>query len=113
MDPRDLASDLLDGAECGACGRPVPPHRVRVLASRDDLAFAELPCAACGSTSLAIFVGTGETAGTAGTATTAPAPEPISTDDVLDMHRFLASWSGDLRGLVERGDASSHGPREA
>jgi hypothetical protein len=29
-------------------------------------------------------------------------PAPISADDVLDMHQLLASWRGDLTGLLEK-----------
>ena len=102
MEPRERPSDLLSGAECAACGRAVPEDRVRVLASRDDLAFAELPCEPCGSVSLAIFGGPV-------TQPPDPAPPPLSSDDVLDMHRFLAGWSGDLRSLVGRSTRSRRG----
>ena len=99
----------MDRAECAACGRRVPGERIRVLAQRDDLTFAELPCGSCGSTGLAIFMGA--------TATGAP-PEAldrptVTSDDVLDMHRFLATWKGDVRGLLdangERGDGPGRG----
>jgi len=95
----------MDRAECAACGRPVARNRIRVLAQREDLAFAELPCSGCGTVGLAIFAGP----------TTAPtdAPtrsgRPFGPDDVLDMHVFLAGWSGDARGLVE-GPAPGDGP---
>ncbi len=95
----DSPSDAPIGGQCAACGRPVPVAAARVLASRDDLIFAELPCSACGSVSLAILIGSSPSA----------PPEPVGPDDVLDMHLFLARWSGDLRSLVGRepaGDAS-------
>jgi hypothetical protein len=103
MDPRDR-QDVVDGAECAACGRPVPVDATRVLAQRDDLAFVELGCAACGSVSLAILLGAG------GASSGAPIGDPstngsaasIGADDVLDMHLFLAGYRGDLRGLVGR-----------
>lgn len=87
MDPRDRP-DMADGAECAACGRPVPPDATRVLAQREDLAFVELGCAACGSVSLSIRLG--------------DSGPSIGADDVLDMHQFLAGYRGDLRGLVGR-----------
>jgi hypothetical protein len=80
----------MDRAECAACGQPVPGERIRVLARRDELTFAELPCAGCGSTGLAIFVGPADTL----------ERPPIDADDVLEMHTFLASWHGDLRALL-------------
>jgi hypothetical protein len=97
MDPRDCP-DLVDGAECAACGRPVPADATRVLAQREDLAFVELGCAACGSVSLSIRLGSIDADGT-------PDRDPglsIGADDVLDMHVFLAGYRGDLRGLVGR-----------
>jgi hypothetical protein len=100
MDPRDSPSDLVSDAECAACGRSVPRDRARVLASRDDLAFAELPCERCGSVSLAIFVGSTTTADAA--TEVGVRASPIGPDDVLDMHALLAGWTGDLRTLLGR-----------
>jgi hypothetical protein len=100
MDPRDR-QDVADGAECAACGRPVPPDATRVLAEREDLAFVELGCAACGSVSLSIRLGSIDMA----------LGRSIGADDVLDMHQFLAGYRGDLRGLVGR--ASERGRPDA
>lgn len=96
MGPQDHLGALLDGMGCTVCEEPVPAERIRLLARRDDLLFLQVDCPACGSTSLG-FV-----------ADEPIAPEadrladgaPISADDVLDMHAFLASWTGDVGGLV-------------
>ena len=102
MDPRDR-TDVVDGTECAACGRPVPPDATRVLAQREDLAFVELGCAGCGSVSLAIRLG----------AAVAASRSTIESDDVLDLHVFLAGYRGDLRGLLggpaERGRPDATG----
>jgi hypothetical protein len=99
MDPLDHLLALPDGLHCTVCDEPVPATRVRLLAWRDDLAFLELDCAACASTTLG-FVIDGRSDG--------PAPmhegDPISSDDVLDMHQLLATWRGDLAGLLESDD---------
>ncbi|HEV8488656.1 MAG TPA: hypothetical protein VGQ58_02580 [Candidatus Limnocylindrales bacterium] len=101
MDPRDRP-DVADGAECAACGRPVPAETTRVLAQREDLAFVELGCEACGSVSLAIRLGPGRGVSPTSESWTDGSTASIGADDVLDMHLFLAGYRGDLRGLVGR-----------
>lgn len=110
MEPRDRPFDVVDGAECAACGMAVPADDVRILAQRDDLAFAELPCPHCGSVSLAILVGPPGDQLPSETPGSARATDPIGPDDVLDMHLLLAGWDGDLRSLVGR-DGGSTGAR--
>ena len=97
MEPRDRPFDLVDGGDCAACGAPVPSRDVRLLARREDLAFAELPCSACGSVSLAIFVGSDPASAERPSAPDRPS---IGPDDVLDMHLLLEAWTGDLRTLL-------------
>jgi hypothetical protein len=99
MDPLDHLLALPDGLRCSVCDERVPATRIRTLARRDDLTFIEIDCEACASSTLG-FVLAGRT--------DEPAPmpvqhgEPISTDDVLDMHRLLASWRGNLGDLLAR-----------
>jgi hypothetical protein len=101
MDRPDHPERFLGGADCAACGAAVPGSRIHLLAERDDLVFAELGCPSCGSVSLAIVV------------KAAPTPDapiareggarddtPVGTDDVLDMHEFLAGYRGDVSGLL-------------
>ena len=104
MEPRERPSDTMDRAECAACGERVPGEQIRVLARRDDLTFAELPCATCGSTGLAIFMGG------PGGAAAAASRQPVTADDVLDMHRFLTAWHGDLHGLLRPGGRRGEAP---
>ncbi len=80
---------------CTVCDELVPSDRVRLLARRDDLLFLQVDCSACGSTSLGFLEGDGAIGVDA-----AAAGPAISSDDVLDMHALLASWSGGLAGLV-------------
>jgi hypothetical protein len=97
MDSRDTPAEPTRDGECAACQEPVPADRIRVLAQRDELVFAELPCQACGSLSLAILLPARPPADS----DTAPASRPVDASDVAAVRDFLAGWSGDLRTLVD------------
>lgn len=105
MDPLDHLGTRLDGHQCTVCDAAVPADRVKLLAWREDLCFLQLDCGDCLSTTLGFVMvsqaGSGDR----------PAPAaPISSDDVLDMHQLLATWRGDLTGLLsgdERGRVES------
>jgi hypothetical protein len=99
MDPQDHLGTHVDGHRCSVCDASLPADRVRLLAWREDLAFLELDCGDCLSTTLG-FVMVSQ-----GGAEDPPAPaSPISGDDVLDMHQLLATWRGDLTGLLSGED---------
>ena len=99
MDPSDHRDDLLDGADCAACGQSVPGRGIRRLAEREDLAFVELHCTSCGSVSLAILAAA-DPVGLIEASNARPGRPPVDVDDVLAMHEFLAAWGGDLRELL-------------
>jgi len=77
-----------------------------LLARREDLVFVELDCPACASVTLG-FVLAPDDRLLPEPLRLAGAP-PVGADDVIDMHHHLATWSGDLRSLLEpdpgRGD---------
>ena len=105
MDPLDHLLAFSDGHRCTVCDERVPVERVKLLAWRDDLAFLELDCDACLSTTLGFVLG-----GRGDEPAPARPADPISSDDVLDMHQLLAAWRGDLAGLLgteDRGRAES------
>jgi hypothetical protein len=118
MDPRDRPRPHHDGAACTACGATVPTGRIRVLAQRDDVAFVELDCPACDSTTLALLL---DPIGLEGSSTLdvdqdlatgqmsvgRSVGRPITEADVEALRRDLADWDGDLVGWLEaldRGD---------
>jgi hypothetical protein len=120
MDPRDDLDSLGAGVDCAACGQVVPTDRIRVLASRDDIAFVEIDCPSCRSESLGIVI-----AGARGEPTAVgpglvygefgPGDEerfrealPIGPADVDRVHQLLAH--GDLRALVGSSDPPAAGP---
>ncbi|HEX3266117.1 MAG TPA: hypothetical protein VHR16_10655 [Candidatus Limnocylindrales bacterium] len=99
MDPLDHRLVLPDGLRCTVCEERVPADRLQLLAWRDELVFLQIDCGSCLSTTLG-FVVSGAPDGPSESESDEPAP-PITSDDVLDMHQFLASWRGDLSALLE------------
>jgi len=97
MQPLDLPFAPPDGLRCTVCDAIVPVEGIRLLARRDDLAFLEIDCGDCRSTTLGFLLDGRPEAGRA----TDPRA-PVSADDVLDMHQLLATWDGDLAGLLAR-----------
>ena len=125
MDPRDRLRPLLDGVGCTVCGALVPGERIRILAHRVDLAFVELDCPGCSSTTLGMLLAPDDP-GAQPVLDVAPygelspkdearrlATPPISSDDVQAARTFLAGWQGDLVGLFEgpAGDDDGGRPR--
>ena len=127
MDPRDQLRPLLDGVGCTVCGSPVPGERIRILAHRDDLAFVELRCPGCHSTTLGMLLAAddpehGPVLDVAPFGELSPIDEarragdgPITTADVQAARAFLAGWQGDLVGLLDRLDdpGGRHDPSSA
>jgi hypothetical protein len=98
MDPLDPVLPGAGGTICAVCEGSVPPGSVQLLASRDDLSFVQVSCDACHSTTLA-FVPARRS--------WSIGREPVSADDVLDMHRLLSDWHGGLRELLHRPSGGS------
>jgi hypothetical protein len=124
MDRHDRLRACLEGTPCTVCGAALDPWRIRVLAEREDLAFVELPCHGCGSATLGMITASadGDPAldlAAAGELRPDEAARfsgrpPLDLDDVVDMHRFLAAYGGDLRGLLDgRAAGPGSGPEPA
>jgi len=97
---------------CTACGAPVPSGRIRILARRDDLAFVQLDCVACGSAALGLLMDPvapgGEPIldvagdpGTAGSIAPGATVRAVSQADVDAIRDDLAAWDGDLVGWLQ------------
>ena len=112
MDGPDWLRIQLGGFTCPACGRRYRGSRIRLLAERDGLFFVDLDCSQCGSHTVAIVTIEQDDA----EATIADLPRmgaadehlgeelpaaaaPVTGDDVLEMHEFLAHFHGDVKTL--------------
>ena len=102
MDPLDHLLALPDGLPCTVCDQRVPATRIRTLARRDDLTFIEIDCEACSSSTLGFLLAGQTDEPSPAEVGPAGADNPITSDDVLDMHELLASWRGDLADLLSR-----------
>jgi hypothetical protein len=98
MDPRDLLRAFPDGITCTVCDEPVPVARVRLLARREDMTFVQIDCGGCRSTTLGFLADSSLLPAAADGPS--PGADPVTSDDVIEMHRFLAGWQGDARSLV-------------
>ena len=112
MDGADWLRTQLTSFGCAACGAPYEPGRIRLLAERDGLFFVDLACTACASRAVAIVTveadeddepraDPGDLIQLAVAEAPAGAP-PFSSDDVLDMHRFLEGFEGGTVALLAR-----------
>jgi hypothetical protein len=121
MGPSGHPRPIPDGATCTACGAPVPTGRIRILATRDDLAFVELVCDGCGSAALGMLLDADGPAGgpVLDVANDGPAPavqtrsvhrgRPIDAAEVEALRLDLAAWQGDLVGWLEAIDRPRRG----
>jgi len=123
MDSPDWLRTQLTSFTCPACGRRYRGSRIKLLAERDGLFFVDLDCSRCGSHTVAIVtveledaelsiidasdieldvdllpdhIGEGFPDNT----------EPVTADDVLDMHELLARFDGDIHALLAAASGS-------
>jgi predicted RNA-binding Zn-ribbon protein involved in translation (DUF1610 family) len=116
MDGPDWLRTQLTSFTCPACGNRYRGSKIRLLAERDGLFFVDLDCAQCGSHTVAIVTVEIDESQALITEisdlhlSTDALPEhlgeelpagaaPVTADDVLEMHEFLARYKGDARTL--------------
>jgi hypothetical protein len=109
-----------NGVGCTVCGSHVSVDRIRLLARRDDLAFVEIACDACGSAALGMILAeNGPDAGDPESPRSTMSPTvrrsgpPVDANDVIEMREFLDGWDGDFRALFERGTPSNRSARSS
>jgi len=116
MDERDPRIEslviryLIAHTQCSGCGQHYEPEDVHVHSHRGQVWLASLTCRQCGlkamvmaalqlqdsrSESQAVEQDTQEIA-------TIRELGPISGEEILDVHRFLDSFRGDMHGLFSK-----------
>lgn len=125
MDSPDWLRTQLTSFTCPACGRRYRGSKMRVMAEREGLFFVDLDCSRCGSHTVAIVtVEIDESEVTIEVSDVVgddeiehlgePLPAgaaPVTADDVLEMHQFLARFKGDLGDLIGTGATEFGRPR--
>jgi hypothetical protein len=100
---------LVAHTQCGGCGQHYAAEDVRVRRRRDDLWLASMVCRHCGLHRLVMATvnsgqaqAMGPSAHVGDEERDVPPMElgPISGDDVLDLHRFLQNFGGDVFELL-------------
>ena len=109
---------------CPVCGRSLKGCDVQVLSHEEERFHLQVTCAQCQVTFivvLAIAGGAveeieegaahleGEPAAELASSElvgAAQAPEPISVDEILDLHLYLKNFQGTLKELIQQPDAS-------
>jgi hypothetical protein len=126
MDSPDWLRTQLTSFTCPACGRRYRGSRIQLLAERDGLYFVDMDCSRCGSHTVAIVTVETDAAEISildasdieievdlepeHLGETLPDNlEPVTADDVLDMHELLAGFEGDMHALLATGRGRSDG----
>ncbi len=101
----DFIRDRAKFYNCPVCGRSLKGCEVQVLSHEDEKFHIQVTCAQCQVTFivvLAIAGGAVEEIDAVGEADVEPvaSAEPISVDEILDLHLYLKSFQGTLKELV-------------
>jgi len=97
---------------CPVCGRSLKGCDVQVLSHEDERFHLQVTCAQCQVTFIVVLAIAGgaveEIENTAIEAVEEPvaAAEPISVDEILDLHLYLKSFQGTLTELIHQHDHS-------
>ena len=107
---------------CPVCGRSLKGCDIQVLSHEDERFNLQVTCAQCQVTFIVVLAIAGgavddvesvETAAEPNAArarstqtASVPEPDPISVDEILDVHLYLKSFQGTLKDLLHQPDHS-------
>ncbi len=113
--PMSIIEFIRDRARfynCPVCGRSLKGCDIQVLSHEEERFHLQVTCAQCQVTFIVVLAIAGsavegvESVEPAAAVRSAPAPEPISVDEILDLHLYLKSFQGTLRELIHQPDHS-------
>ena len=108
---RELGEFIRDRARfynCPVCGRSLKGCDIQVLSHEDERFHLQVTCAQCQVTFIVVLAVAGgaveevESVGAVRSGPVEPEPEPISVDEILDVHLYLKSFQGTLTDLLQQ-----------
>jgi hypothetical protein len=97
---------------CPVCGRSLKGCDVQVLSHEEERFHLQVTCAQCQVTFIVVLAIAGGAVDEIESMTTEPATkpvaaaEPISVDEILDLHLYLKNFQGTLNELFHQPDHS-------
>ena len=100
----DFIRDRARFYNCPVCGRSLKGCDVEVLSHEQERFHIQVTCAQCQVTFIVVLAIAGgaveEVESVAEDVQPEPAPEPISVDEIIDVHLFLKNFQGTLKELA-------------
>ena len=113
--PMSIIEFIRDRARfynCPVCGRSLKGCDIQVLSHEEERFHIQVTCAQCQVTFIVVIAIAGgaveeiETVVTQAEEELTPAREPISVDEILDLHLYLKNFQGTLTELIHQPDHS-------
>ena len=113
--PMSIIEFIRDRARfynCPVCGRSLKGCDIQVLSHEEERFHLQVTCAQCQVTFIVVLAIAGgaveeiEAVEAADVVEAAPAREPISVDEILDLHLYLKNFQGTLKELIHQPENS-------
>jgi hypothetical protein len=113
--PMSIIEFIRDRARfynCPVCGRSLKGCDIQVLTHEEERFHLQVTCAQCQVTFMVVLAIAGgaveeiEAVEAADAVEVEPAREPISVDEILDLHLYLKNFQGTLKELIHQPDHS-------
>ncbi|HEV2140336.1 MAG TPA: hypothetical protein VGT01_04020 [Candidatus Dormibacteraeota bacterium] len=108
----DFIRDRARFYNCPVCGRSLKGCDIQVLSHEEERFHLQVTCAQCQVTFIVVLAIAGgaveevEAVEAAVAVEVEPAREPISVDEILDLHVYLKNFQGTLKELIHQPDHS-------